>query len=145
MKSTTSSGHADHRSEVIVGGRISSPTATSESIPYTTPISQEPAQFVTITHPYHPLYGQQVKVIRVCRGADPDITVQFPDGLHVVVAMSWTDYVAPQGFGSSLAPPHLLDFSGLRQTVRLVARMRQEGRYPIDRDKICTSSDKSYD
>jgi len=131
----------------MVGGAVAHPAATPESIPYTTPLSQHPPQFVTITHPYHPRCGEQVKIVRVCRGADPDITVQLSDGLHVVVAMSWTDYATPQDLAPASTPPHLLDFDGLRQAVQLIDRIRQEGRYPAadDGDKICPPNDKSYD
>jgi hypothetical protein len=105
---------------------------------------------VTIIHPYHPLCGQQVEIIRIHhRGADPDLVVQFPDGLHAVIAMSWTDYATLQGFAFDppSTPPHLLDFDGLRQAVQLIDRIRQEGRYPAanGRDKTCIPGDKSYD
>ena len=131
----------------MVAGAVAPSRATPESIPCTTPLSQQPSQFVTITHPYHPLCGQQVKVIRVCRGADPDITVLLPDGLHVVVSMSWTDYATPQGCASPSSPPHLLDFDGLRQAIQLIDRIRQEGRYPAldDEGRTWTSDDESYD
>ena len=101
---------------------------------------------MTITHPYHPLCGQQVEIIRIHhRGADPDLVVQFPDGLHAAIAMSWTDYVTPRGFELPSAPPHLLDFDGLRQAIQLIDRIRQEGRYPAanDRDQTCASRDES--
>ena len=103
---------------------------------------------MTITHPYHPRHGQQVRVIRIHRrGADPDLDVQLPDGLRVIVAMSWTDYATPGDFNPPPTPPHLLDLDGLRQTVQLIDRMRQEGRYPATDSggKACISGDKSYD
>jgi hypothetical protein len=63
------------------------------------------------------------------------------------MAMSWTDYVAPQGFDPPSVPPHLLDFDGLRLAAQLIDRIRQEDRYPAadGRDKTCTSGDESYD
>ena len=103
---------------------------------------------MTITHPYHPRHGQQVKVIRIHRrGADPDLDVQFPDGLRVIVAMSWTDYASPGDFNPPSTPLHLLDLDGLRQAVQLIDRMRQEGRYPTTDSggEACVSGDKSYD
>lgn len=101
---------------------------------------------MTITHPYHPLCGQQVEVVRVCRGADPDLTVQFPDGLQTVIAMSWTDYATPQGFDPPSTSPHLLDCDGLCQAVQLIEHMRQEGRYPADDGgETCLPNHKSYD
>ena len=102
-----------------------------------------------ITHPFHPLCGQQVEVVRVRRGADPDLIVRLPDGCHAALAMSWTDYAAPSGLNldpPSVAP-HLLDFDGLRQIAQLIDHFRQEGRYPPadDGDKTCSLVDARYD
>jgi hypothetical protein len=52
------------------------------------------------------------------RGADPDLIVRLPDGMHGAVAMSWTNYA-----GSSQASAHpetvpLLSLDGLRQLVQ---------------------------
>jgi hypothetical protein len=85
---------------------------------------------VTIIHPYHPWSGQPVKVIHVRRGVDPDLLVQRPDGRHVMVAMSWTDYAGSPGDKPRASPPPLLDVSGLGQIVRLIDRIRQEKRIP---------------
>jgi hypothetical protein len=37
-------------------------------------------EWVTVTHPHHPLYHQQVQLIRVRRGPDPDLIIRMPDG-----------------------------------------------------------------
>jgi hypothetical protein len=85
--------------------------------------------FVTVTHPHHPLCGQQVAVIRLRRGANPDLIVRLPDGSHAAIAMSLTDYA---GASAPLPPaaPALLDLEGLRQAAALIAQLRQEGRFP---------------
>ena len=101
---------------------------SSECQEHTTPPLQHPLELVTIIHPFHPLRGQQVEVIRVRRGTDPDIIVRHPDGSHAAVAMSWTDYAIPAGVEPPSSPPHLLEFTGLRQAVQLIARIRQDGR-----------------
>ena len=102
---------------------------------------------MTITHPYHPRYGERAELIRVCRGADPDLTVQLSDGFRLVVSMSLTDYATLQGADHPSAPPHLLDFDGLHRAAQLIDRIRQEGRYPsVDgEDKTCASNHRSYD
>jgi hypothetical protein len=94
---------------------------------------------VTITHPFHPLCGQQVEIIRIRWGADPDLIVRLSDGLHAAVAVDWTDYAASTDLDPPTASSHLLDFDGLCQAVQLIDRIRQESRHSAmnDRDKIC--------
>jgi len=86
---------------------------------------------VTITHPHHPLYGQQVEVIRIRRGTDPDLIVRLPSGIHAAIAMSWTNYATSSDSEPPPVPTHLLDIDGLRQIVQLLDQIRQEGRSPI--------------
>ena len=90
-------------------------------------------EFVTILHPHHPLRGQRCEVVRIRRGADPDVILRLPDGSHAAIALSWTDYgsVAPKGRPRADLP--LLDLNGLRQAARLIERLRQEGRVPLRR------------
>jgi hypothetical protein len=93
---------------------------------HNTPSSQQSLKWVTITHPHHPLYGQQVEIVRIRRGVDPDLIVRFPDGLHAAVAMSLTDYAVSAEDDLSPVPIHLLDFNGLCQIVQFIDRIRQE-------------------
>ncbi len=77
---------------------------------------------MTVTHPLHPLHGQQVEVVRVRRGADPDLIVRLPDGRHAAIALSLTDVRAPiptVGPGTTLP---LLDGDGLRRLAALIAQ-----------------------
>ena len=83
-----------------------------------------------MTHPHHPLYGQAVTVVRMRRGADPDLIVRLADGSHAAIAMSWTDYAGRAAPLKALPAPCLLDLDGLRQAAGLVARLRQEGSRP---------------
>ena len=101
----------------------------SECPKQTTPSSQPPLGFVTITHPHHPLRGQKVEIIQVRRGLDPDLIVRLPDGHHAAIAMSGTDYASPPD-GETPPPPdhHLLDLEGLRQVRLLLDRISREGR-----------------
>jgi hypothetical protein len=86
---------------------------------------------VTITHPHHPLHGQQLPIICIRRGERPDVIVRFPDGSHAGVALDATNYAL--GSSVPLPPagvPQLLDLGGLRQMVQFIDALRQQGRFP---------------
>jgi hypothetical protein len=102
---------------------------------------------VTITHPFHPLRGQQVEVIHIRRGRDPDLIIRLPNGIHAAVAMSLTDYAQPSpDIDLSPDPPPLLDIEGLRQVVQFIDWLRQEGRYPTeDGQASCPAPESDYD
>jgi hypothetical protein len=85
---------------------------------------------VTITHPHHPLAGQQVEVIRIRRGPDPDLIVRLPDGTHAAIAMSWTDDVTAPPCELPLSAVPLLELGGLRQVVHCLDRLQAERRGP---------------
>lgn len=86
---------------------------------------------MTITHPHHPLRGQQLPVVCVRRGESPDVIVRLPDGSHAAIALSATDYAIDP---SSSHPParasQLLDLQGLRQMAQFVDDRRRQGRFP---------------
>jgi hypothetical protein len=80
-----------------------------------------------VTHPYHPLYGQSVEIIRVRRGPDPDLIIRHLDGYHGAIAASWTTYAStPETFPAE--QPALLDLEGLCQLTRLVEHLEQRCR-----------------
>lgn len=80
---------------------------------------------MTVTHPHHPLYGQRLAVVRLRKGAQPDLVVCLPDGHHAAIAMHLTDYAGAPAAPSSLDPLPLLDLDGLRQIVQLLERLRK--------------------
>jgi hypothetical protein len=103
---------------------------------YTTSSSQSSLEYVTITHPHHPLQGQRCELIRIQRrGADPDLVLRLADGTHAAIAMSWTDYGEEPGCSPVPSAPALplLDLQGLRQIVDLFDQLRQDGRFPTSR------------
>jgi Family of unknown function (DUF5372) len=79
---------------------------------------------VTVTHPHHPLHGQKVEIIRIRRGADPDLIVRLPDGYHGAIAASLTDYGGPPDLDCSSAEPPLLSIEGLWQIAQWVEQQR---------------------
>ena len=95
----------------------------------TTSFSQSPSGFVTVTHPHHPLRGQQLPIVCIRHGENPDVIVRLPDGSHAAIAVSATDLASKDS--ASLPPSsHLLDLKGLRQMAQLIHDLRQQGRFP---------------
>ena len=87
-----------------------------------------------MTHPSHPLCGQQVEIIRVRRGPDPDLIIRHLDGYHGAIAASWTTY-ASTADAVPCEPPPLLDLEGLCQLAgvieQLQERQRLSGKEPL--------------
>jgi len=81
-----------------------------------------------VTHPHHPLFGQQVTVVRLRQGARPDLVVRLPDGSHAAIAMHLTDYAGAPAVLSHADQSPLLDLAGLRQVVSLLDRLRSATR-----------------
>jgi Family of unknown function (DUF5372) len=111
---------------------------------YTTSSFQPSLEYVTITHPHHPLHGQRCAVVRIRRGVDPDLILRLPDGSHAAIAMSSTDYDETPGHPVAPSSPELplLDLQGLRQIVDLVEQLRQDGRGPQPRRRTRRSSER---
>src|SRR5262249_46207518 len=96
---------------------------------YTTHPSYPQSATATITLPGHPYRDQQVEVIRVGKGDDPDLLVRLPDGSYLVLAMRCTAYLdgrPPPASEPSPAPLDtgpLLHPDGLRRMAQFVARL----------------------
>ncbi len=82
---------------------------------------------MTVSHPHHPLHGQQVEVVHVRRGADPDLIVRLPDGRHAAIAQSWTTEPDRPAAECPAAAASLLAADGLRELAALVAHLRERG------------------
>lgn len=96
--------------------------ASLASSQHTTPFPKPSADWVTVTHPSHPLYGQRVEIVRVRRGPDPDLIIRLPDGYHGAIAASLTDYAGPAQSDSSTDEPPLLALEGLWQIAQFIAQ-----------------------
>ena len=79
-------------------------------------------EWVTVTHPHHPLHGQRVQLMRVRRGADPDLIIRLPDGYHGAIAASLTDYAGPSLVEADAVEPPLLSLEGLWQMAQWIAQ-----------------------
>jgi hypothetical protein len=97
---------------------------------------------VTVNHPHHPLYQQQVAVIRVRRGPDPDLIIRCPDGFHGAISASWTDYSSNPEFELMPDPPPLLNITGLFDMVNFIAQIRH--RSLSANSNICSDNPSQY-
>ncbi len=122
--------HGERRLVLTRQERVLRVLLASKCQNHTPPSFQHPVKSVTVTHPFHPLCGRQVEVVRIRQGTDPDIVARHPDGFPIAIATSWTDYAAPLDGESASTPSHLLDFGGLCQAAQLIDHIRREGRYP---------------
>ena len=83
-------------------------------------------------HPYHPLYGQRVQLIRVRRGRDPDLIIRLPNGDHGAIAASLTDYAGAAPVDPDAVEPPLLLLEGLWQIAHFIEQQqRQRGAHEI--------------
>jgi hypothetical protein len=57
---------------------------------------------VRITHPNHPLQGQQLTVLKTFNyKTEPSLVLLLPDGSHLTVPLSWTNQAQPSADNSS--------------------------------------------
>jgi len=92
----------------------------SKSSQYITSSDKPSVEWVTVTHPHHPLYRQCVQLLRVRRGPDPDLIIRMPDGYHGAIAASLTDYAGPSAADPSTTELPLLSIEGLWQIAHFI-------------------------
>jgi hypothetical protein len=76
---------------------------------------------VLITHPYHPLHGKRLEVVRILQGVRSGLMIRMPDGTQARVPRNWTDYESSQDGQAATDASHLLDIRGLHQAARIIA------------------------
>jgi hypothetical protein len=67
------------------------------------------ASLVKINYPAHPFHNHLVKIIKIHGIYNPDLTVLLPDGTHLRLDHTWTDYAERCGLNPTDASPRLLD------------------------------------
>jgi hypothetical protein len=76
--------------------------------------------------------GQTLAVVRIRHGVNPDIIVCAPDGSHMSIALSDTDYGVENSSAQSSPPlAHLLDLNGLRRIAQILDDFRKQGRFSV--------------
>ncbi|MGB7340846.1 MAG: DUF5372 family protein, partial [Phototrophicaceae bacterium] len=77
---------------------------------------------VTVTHPFHPLRGQQVTVLCIYqRSNEPDLYIETATGMTMCLAMSLTDYELQV---SAQPVVHLLTGDGLLQIANFIKQKK---------------------
>jgi hypothetical protein len=82
--------------------------------------TEVPETFVTITHPYHPLSGQVVVLLKV-RGRGPNKKLLvLADGKCRQIRSDWTDYNGKSSEPEPMTVFHLCTIEGLKQMVTIL-------------------------
>jgi hypothetical protein len=107
------------------------------------PVVYELNRRVRITHPFHPLHGQQFDLLTYRRswGNVASVDLQDKHGRVLAIPLAWTDACDPDPFVASGAGPH-------RQTIgrggisgyQARRRERRTGRLPWP-DTLCETDD----
>lgn len=95
----------------------------------TTPTVGSPS-FVTVTHPYHPLRGQTLEVVRVPQKVNSRLLVRHPDGSTFPIPRDWTDFEASRVEQTEAPSAHLLDIKGLRAIAKIIGNTGTESSVP---------------
>ena len=90
--------------------------------------SKEPPEKVYITHPNHPLQGQQFKAIKFRKFKKvTELVLLLPDNSRLSVPINWTDYVSDAELPSdSSNSTQLLCMEGLYKISLLIERWQCE-------------------
>lgn len=81
---------------------------------------------VTITHPYHPLLGQILEVVRVQRKDKSRLLVRHPEGRLYSIPRDWTDFDTLQVEQTEATDAHLLDINGLCTIAKIISNINAE-------------------
>ena len=77
--------------------------------------------YVTITHPFHPLRGECLKVLSSKTFNNRDIlSLQSTTGRIVAIPREWTDKADPHPYHSLTSPLPMLSFTHLQQLAELI-------------------------
>jgi hypothetical protein len=85
-------------------------------------------EFITVTHPYHPLRGQRLEVLRAGKGSS--VLVNLEGGGSLEIPLDYTDYVidTPAGGQDSSNPAaDLHSVDALRRIITAVNQIKSKG------------------
>jgi hypothetical protein len=87
-------------------------------------------RFVTVTRNSHPYHGQKLEVLD--DGIDQCLYVLLPDGSRSLISKGWTDYSESTCSDLPSEGAQLLDLDELCEIVKMIDRMKEDGRFPVE-------------
>lgn len=86
-------------------------------------------KFVIVTNPIHPEYNNKVEVVRRIR-FPPSLIIKGQFDIPMSIPEGDTDYATSPN-SAPAAASHLLHIDGLRQAVKVINGIKQDGRFPL--------------
>ena len=114
-----------HRNKVEISAHIPSPVSWrlqaepayllhTTQLNRTTHISNRYSGYVTITHPFHPLQGQRLKILSTKKWGEKDIfSLQTEEMGTIAIARDWTDKADPGPYSEWLEQEPILSLTHL--------------------------------
>lgn len=90
---------------------------------HNTPKLKHETKIVKITHPFHPLYGQTARIIRIRSGDNARLTVELTDGSRTAVEPNHTDFAGSGTSDTATTAMPLLDIDGLLNIAKLIKQV----------------------
>jgi len=90
----------------------------------TTPYHSQPSGWAEITHPFHPLRGQSLQVLKSKKSCGADIlSLRDSNGMLHAIPREWTNLATPSSF--SVSPPIILHFDSLLALSELIKEVSE--------------------
>ncbi len=92
-----------------------------------TPYDNQPSGWAEITHPFHPLRGQNFQVLKSKKSCGADIlSLRDSSGMLHAIPRDWTNLAKPSSFLDS--SPAILHFDSLLALANLIKELSHENR-----------------
>jgi hypothetical protein len=114
--------------------RRSVPVATWKQSWRTTPTGSANFGSTTITHPFHPLKGQQCLILEIQRsGSTERLVLRTPEGLTLFVPLEWTDSARPSLGSDDCGTASRIEALSLLKVSEIVRRLLGSNRGDVDK------------
>ena len=94
----------------------------------TAPDGNDQVQYCTITHPYHPLYGNKIQIVTLKQTWGEDrVFYRKEDNRITSIPVCWTSIYEPHPFNVISEGRSVFRFQELLELARLIDDFMQEG------------------